>query len=391
MSALSISQSKAGPLLRSMIGSCAGSSSSRWIAWAINILDDERRRSADTNLREVPVPGLPKITIFMKDESTHPTGSLKHRLARSLFYDGICSGLIKDNTVVVEASSGSTAVSEAYFCKLLGLRFIAVMPKSTSSQKVEAIKQLGGDCFLVDNPAHVYEEAERLAEEHKGYYLDQFLNATRVSDWRNDNVAQSMFDQIGAQTTTAPDWVVMGVGTGGTSATIGRYIRYRKLPTKLCVVDVEHSAFFDSFVSGDASVLSSQPSRIEGVGRQRVEPSFVPTVVDHMLKVPDAASIAAMRVLSNRLNKRVGGSTGANFFGICCLASQLIKENKKASLVSLICDGGERYQDTYYNDEWLAERGIDIQPHIEMLESFLDGGKFNFLQPAMANAAPDLK
>lgn len=353
-----------------------GSDTGEWSRRAICILDAEKRRSADTNLREVAIPALKGISIFLKDESTHPTGSLKHRLARSLFYDGVCSGLIREGTVLVEASSGSTAVSEAYFANLLGLKFIAVIPQSTSRQKIEAIQRFGGLCHLVANPSAVYNEAERIAHESGGYYLDQFSNAARVSNWRDDNVAQSMFDQIGNQAGDFPDWVVMGVGTGGTSATIGRYIRYKKLPTRLCVVDVERSAFFESYTSGDCHVTSAMPSRIEGVGRQRVEPSFVPGVVDSMIKVPDAASIAAMRVLSERLYKRVGGSTGVNFFGVCYLAAEMIRKRRSGSLVTLLCDGGERYQDTYYNDDWLAGQDIDISSHVEKLNRFLDGGPF---------------
>jgi cysteine synthase A len=351
----------------------AGRDHGDWFLRAITILDDEKRRSADTNLRELVLPRLEGISIFLKDESTHPTGSLKHRLARSLFYDGICSGAIKHDTVLVEASSGSTAVSEAYFARLLGLRFVAVMPGSTSPQKITAIERFGGRCHLVGNPTHVYAEAARLARESGGYYLDQFSNASRVSDWRSDNVAQSMLEQFGNCSDAVPDWVVMGVGTGGTSATIGRYLRYRKLSTRLCVVDVERSAFFDSFVSGDCTVTSMLPSRIEGVGRQRVEPSFVPGVVDKMLKIPDAASIAAMRVLSERLYRTVGGSTGANFFGVCHLAAEMLRAGRRGSLVTLLCDGGERYQDTYYNDPWLKSQNIVIEPYVAKLNRFLDG------------------
>ena len=89
----------------------------------------------------------------------------------------------------------------------------------------------------------------------------------------------------------------MSAGTGGTSATIGRYIRYRNLATRLCVVDVEGSAFFDAWATGNLEV-TAPGSRIEGIGRPRVEPSFIPGVIDHMIRVPDAASIAAAHVLS---------------------------------------------------------------------------------------------
>ena len=159
-----------------------------------------------------------------------------------------------------------------------------------------------------------------------------------------------------------PSWIVMSAGTGGTSATIGRYLRYRRYATRLCVADVEHSAFFDGFRCRDAARTCDRASLIEGVGRPRVEPSFVPGVVDRMVKVPDAASIAAMKVLSRRLGRRVGGSTGTNFFGLCWLAGEMRRNGEAGSLVTLICDSDERYAKTYYTDAWLSEAGLQTGP-----------------------------
>jgi cysteine synthase len=348
-----------------------------WARQAIAVLQGDGRRSADTHLINPVFRGLKGISIYLKDESTHPTGSLKHRLARSLFLYGICNGKIRQGTTLVEASSGSTAVSEAYFAHLLQLPFIAVMPRTTSRQKIEAIERFGGRCHFVDNPGEVYDVAANLAHEAGGYYLDQFTYAERATDWRgNNNIAESIFEQMEAERHPRPAWVVMSAGTGGTSATIGRYIRYRNYDTRLCVVDVEHSAFYDSYCRKDPNVTCARPSRIEGVGRPRVEPSFIPDVIDHMIKIPDAGSIAAMHVLSERLFRRVGGSTGTNFLGLCWIASCMMAAGEEGSLVSLICDSGDRYTSTYYNPEWLEQNGIDIAPYREMIETFLDTGVY---------------
>ena len=350
-----------------------------WACRAISLLEAEGRRSADTHLISLPFSGLPEQSFYFKDESAHPTGSLKHRLARSLFLYGICNGKITEGVTLTEASSGSTAVSEAYYARLLGLRFVAVLPATTSCRKIEAITQQGGECHLVADPSTIYDEAARLARESGGHYLDQFTYAERATDWRgNNNIAESIFRQMESEPHCVPSWIVMGAGTGGTSATIGRYIRYRSYPTQLCVADVEHSAFYEGWVTGNPDATCDCPTRIEGVGRPRVEKSFVPEVVDEMIKVPDAASLAAMRVLSHRLSRRVGGSTGTNFFGMCWAAARMKTTGQAGSLVTLICDSGERYADTYYSDEWLAEKGIDIAPHVAMLEDFLDGGAFVF-------------
>ncbi|MCB8837071.1 PLP-dependent cysteine synthase family protein [Aurantimonas sp. VKM B-3413] len=355
---------------------------------AIALLEGDGRRSADTHLVNPVFPGLPGISIYLKDESTHPTGSLKHRLARSLFLYGICNGAIREGTPLVEASSGSTAVSEAYFAHLLGLPFVAVMPRSTSRQKVAAIERFGGRCHYVDDPAAIYDEAMRVAAETGGHYLDQFTHAERATDWRgNNNIAESIFSQMQAETHPVPRWVVMSAGTGGTSATIGRYIRYRNFDTRLLVVDVEYSAFFDAYTSGDRTARCPRGSRIEGVGRPRVEPSFLPDVIDHMIKLPDAASIAAMHVLSERLFRRVGGSTGANFVGLCFLAAAMLEAGEQGSLVSLICDSGDRYASTYYDAAWLRENDIDIEAYRPGIEALLDHGDTGLFKSAPVGEA----
>ncbi|HMQ94694.1 MAG TPA: PLP-dependent cysteine synthase family protein [Amaricoccus sp.] len=346
-----------------------------WSCRAIDVLLGDARRSADTHLIHPYFKGLQGISAYLKDESTHPTGSLKHRLARSLFLYGLCNGWIGPETTLIEASSGSTAVSEAYFAQLLDLPFIAVMPRSTSPKKIAAIEQLGGRCHFVDRAGEVYQVAESIARETGGHYLDQFTNAERATDWRgNNNIAQSIFEQMQYEADPVPEWVIMSAGTGGTSATIGRYIRYNKLATRLCVVDVEGSAFFDAWCTGNRDV-TAPGSRIEGIGRPRVEPSFIPTVIDHMIRVPDAASIAAARVLSERLFRRVGGSTGTNFFGLLTIAEAMMRRGREGALVTLLCDSGDRYSDTYYDDAWLVARNIDLAPWRERIERFLDHGQ----------------
>jgi len=107
-----------------------------WADEAIARLEADNNRSADTHLHAFPLPAEWGIDLYLKDESVHPTGSLKHRLARSLFLYGLCNGWINEHTTIVEASSGSTAVSEAYFARFFGLPFIAVMPASTARRRL---------------------------------------------------------------------------------------------------------------------------------------------------------------------------------------------------------------------------------------------------------------
>ena len=348
-----------------------------WAQRAIAALEAEGRRSADTHLISLPIPGLPEQNFYFKDESAHPTGSLKHRLGRSLFLYGICNGKITQGTQLTDASSGSTAVSEAYYARLLGLEFTAVLPRTTSRRKVEAITQQGGRCHMVEDPSTMYAEAARLAAESNGYYLDQFTYAERATDWRgNNNIAESIFRQMESEPHQVPSWIIVGAGTGGTSATIGRYIRYRAHATKLCVPDVEHSAFYDGWSMRDPNARADRPSRIEGIGRPRVELSFMPDVIDMMIKVPDAASLAAMRHLEQATGRRAGGSTGTNLWGAFSLVAEMVAAGRQGSVVTLLCDGGERYAHTYYSDEWLAAEGLDLGPCAATLQGFTATGRW---------------
>jgi cysteine synthase A len=217
-----------------------------WSALAVHRLEADSRRSADTHLVKLPLPG--PVDLYLKDESTHPTGSLKHRLARSLFLYALCNGWIGPTTTVVEASSGSTAVSEAYFARLIGVPFVAVMGRATSPAKIVLIEREGGRCHLIDDPAAVSEVAAQLARELNGHFLDQFTYAERATDWRgNNNIAESTLAQMALEPRPIPSWIVVGAGTGGTAATFGRYLRLRGTSTRLCVVDPEGSAFLPSY------------------------------------------------------------------------------------------------------------------------------------------------
>lgn len=364
-----------------MISSGPCRQSRTWADNAVRLIEADARRSADTHLLRYPLPanwsGV-DVALYLKDETTHITGSLKHRLARSLFLYALCNGWITEDTTVIEASSGSTAVSEAYFAAMLGLPFIAVMPASTSASKVALIESQGGRCHFVEQSAQVYAEAQRMAERTGGHYLDQFTNAERATDWRgNNNIAESIFDQMAMESHPVPEWIVVGAGTGGTSATIGRYLRYRRYPTRLCVVDPENSAFFPSYECGDPDVVTGASSRIEGIGRPRVEPSFLPGVVDRIVCVPDNASVAVAHHVSKVLGRRVGPSTGTNIWGAFGLLAEMVAQGCSGSVVTLLADSGDRYSDTYFCDEWLTSHGLAPAESAGVLAEFERSGRWS--------------
>ncbi|WP_269271726.1 PLP-dependent cysteine synthase family protein [Streptomyces sp. H39-S7] len=346
-----------------------------WLKEAVRKVQADSNRSADTHLVRFPLPLEWGIDLYLKDESTHPTGSLKHRLARSLFLYGLCNGWIRPGKPVIEASSGSTAVSEAYFATLIGVPFIAVIPRTTSQEKQRLIEFHGGRCHVVDDPRTVYDVSARLAADSGGHYMDQFTYAERATDWRgNNNIAESMFEQMKLERYPEPAWIVATAGTGGTSATIARYVHYTQRDTRLCVPDPENSCFFDGWVTGDQGVTSDAASRIEGIGRPRMEPSFVPGAIDRMMKVPDAASVAAVRALDGAIGRKAGGSTGTGLWSAFKIIAEMVAAGETGSVVTLICDPGDRYLDKYYSDAWVAEQHLDIAPYAAAIAHFLATG-----------------
>jgi cysteine synthase len=222
--------------------------------------------------------------------------------------------------------------------------------------------------------------SEQLARETGGHFMDQFTFAERATDWRaNNNIAESIFKQMAEEPHPIPEWIVCSPGTGGTAATLGRYVSYRRHDTRILCADPEVSVFYDGY----RAALAGEPwrhltceggSRVEGIGRPRVEPSFIPTSVDAMVKVPDALALAAMRQVSRRLGRRVGGSTGTNFIGVLQAAQWMRAAGRGGSIVTILCDSGERYAHSYYDPSWYERMGIDVAAADAALAAVLAGG-----------------
>ena len=137
------------------------------------------------------------------------------------------------------------------------------------------------------------------------------------------------------------------------------------------VVDPENSVFYDSYTSGDRGLTIDTSSRIEGIGRPKVEQSFQPDVIDRMLQVPDAASVSTILWLEKLIGRKAGASTGTNLWGALCVAEQMMREQQTGSVVTLMCDSGERYLDTYYDPQWVSGHIGDVKPYLKHLNGWL--------------------
>ncbi|GAA2355618.1 PLP-dependent cysteine synthase family protein [Streptomyces violaceusniger] len=347
-----------------------------WAADAIRRVRTGGLHLTPTPLRPLPLLAVRDVEIYIKDESAHPTGSMKYRLVRAMFCEAIASGAIRSDTPVIAATSGAVAVAGAHFARLLGLVFTAVVPAKTSADVLARLEREGGRWQVGEQPpAAVQEEARALAERLGGHFLDHFSDAERaVAGCGEPTIADEIFDQMSGEPHPIPEWIVTGAGTGATSAAIGRHLRRHGHPTRLAVVDPENSAYFPAWASGCGDYTTGMPSRIPGIGRPRTEPGFLPAVIDLMIPVPDAASIAAMRWLRTAAGIEAGPATGTNFWGTCHLVARMHQAGIRGSVVTIIGDVAEPYRNTHLNTEWVRARGLDPAPYEADIELFARTG-----------------
>lgn len=301
-----------------------------------------------TRLIDFPVQA-PGVRLLLKDESRQPTGSLRHRHARALFRQAVLDGLVTEGTTVVEATGGNAAVAQAWFARRLGLPYVVVMPGRRDQARARAVEELGGACRFVTPPLAIYDAAREI----EGHFLDQFGRAVP------HDLAEELFAQV------RPDWVVTGAGTGATSAALGAVAR--EIGCRVAVADPENSAYFPGWTLDVPDYSTGMPSRIEGIGRPRVEPGFRPDLVDLVVPVPDAASVAAARHIRHVTGLPVGGSSGTALWAALELAGRMSARGETGTVVSLIGDAAERHLATYHDDGWAAAKGLDVAGRLDEL------------------------
>lgn len=271
-----------------------------------------------------------KIKLFGKIEKNNPIGSVKDRPVKQMLLDLIESGKLKEGSTIIEPTSGNTGIAMAAIGSYLKLNVIIVMPSSMSQERRKLIKDYGAKLELVDGGMSVaVERANQLNNEIKDSVIPgQFINQSNVKAHYN-YTAPEIFNDI-----PDVDYIVAGIGTGGTATGIGKYIVDNKKQTKVVGVEPESSPLL---TKGKAS-----PHKIQGIGANFIPEILDQKVISEIIDVSDDNAINTARDICLTEGLLVGISSGASVYGAVEL-SKKIEVNKEIKIVSILPDTGERY------------------------------------------------
>ncbi len=291
----------------------------------------ERLRELSNIIGNTPVIELRKLVdpskmarVYVKLEYLNPTGSHKDRIALYMIKDAVERGLIKENTPVIEASSGNTGISIAWVCKVLGLRCIIVVPENTAESKKALLRALGAELVETpnvpqDHPQNCRNVARKLAEELGGVFLDQYSNVANMRA-HYETTGPELWKQLGGRV----DAFVMGVGTGGTIIGVGKYLRERKGDVLLVAI----------VPKGSPVVGGRLGEHIEGLAESLVPPLFNNNrhIIDRVIEVSQEVAIDTIRKVIREEGILAGPSTGANIY----VALEIAKELGPGKIVATV-------------------------------------------------------
>ena len=310
-----------------------------------------------------PLVRLHKLTrglaspVLVKAEFLNPSGSSKDRMARYIVEDAERRGLLKKGGTLVECSSGNTGAGLAMIAAVKGYRCIITMSEKVSEEKRNLIRAYGAEIVVcpgnlpTDSPDHHDNLATRLAREIPGaYFPDQENNPANL-----EAHYRSTGPEIWQQTGGEVDYLVAGIGTGGTLCGTARFLKEKNPRLRVIAVDPEGSVFGKYFRTG--SVDGYQRYKVEGIGDYRLVDNVIFDLIDDVVSVSDQEAFATARRLAREEGILAGGSSGAAVAAALRVARSLPRRAKK-KFVTILPDGGSRYLSKLYNDGWMKEQGL---------------------------------
>lgn len=292
--------------------------------------------------------------ILGKAEFLNPGGSVKDRAALYIIQDAEKKGLLKPGGTIVEGTAGNTGIGLAHICNAKGYKCLIIIPNTQSQEKMEALRTLGAEVRPV--PAVPYKDPNNYvklsgriaAEMENAIWANQFDNlANRLAHYETTG------SEIWAQTDGKVDAWVTSTGTGGTLAGVSMYLKEKNPNIKTVIADPMGSGLYSYIKTGEIHLEGS--SITEGIGNSRITANMEDVPIDDAIQVDDREAVRVIYQLLQKDGLFLGGSSGINVGAAVALAKQM---GPGHTIVTILCDGGARYQSRLFNRDWLASKEL---------------------------------
>jgi len=293
--------------------------------------------------------------IYGKAEFLNPGGSIKDRAALAMINDAERSGKLAPGGVIVEGTAGNVGIGIALVANARGYRSVIVMPDTQSQEKIDMLRLCGADLRLVpavpySNPGHYARYSGQLAEELGAFWANQFDNvANREGHYRTTG------PEIWEQTDGRLDGFTCAVGSGGTLGGVARALKERNPSIKIALSDPMGAALYNWFTKGE--LTTEGDSITEGIGQVRVTKNLEGTPIDVAYRITDEEALPILFDLIEHEGLVLGGSSAINIVGAMRLARDL---GPGKTIVTILADGGQRYQSKLFNPEFLRKKNLPI-------------------------------
>jgi cysteine synthase A len=293
--------------------------------------------------------------ILGKAEFMNPGGSVKDRAAAWIVLDAERRGLLKPGGTVVEGTAGNTGIGLAHVCRARGYPCVIVMPDNQAAEKYQIVEALGAELRKVpavpySNPNQYQKVAARLAQElPDAIWANQFDNTAN-----RDAHFEGTGPEIWRDTDGRIDAFCAATGTGGTLAGVARYLKSRSSAVRIVLVDPPGSALYHYIKDGELK-SDGGSSITEGIGTGRVTANLAGAPIDDAMRIGDAETVRMVYRLLREEGLFLGSTAGINVAAAFKLARSL---GPGHTIVTILCDGGAKYQSRLWNPQWLAERGF---------------------------------